>query len=369
MSQLNHYPFWAPRFWHGMQTHHWWRLLAANGFRVHPVRWGLAATVSLATLFNTKMAILQDVFHGHALRNSRLERDPLFILGHWRSGTTYLHELVSHDERFVTPTTYQCFAPGHFVLTQSTIPKLLWFAMPSRRPMDNVEVGWGSPQEDEFALCAMGLPSPYTRVAFPNRPPQHMQYLNMEGLSDAEIQNWSDGLMRFLRGVMYGRQGRVVLKSPTHTGRVGLLSKMFPEARFIHLVRDPKVLFPSTVRLWQSLDHVQALQLPRHDRLEDYVLDAFDAMYAGFNRHAPTLPANRLIDVHYEQLVADPVSTMRQVYSQLELGDFAPIETKLSEVVARKKDYRTNKYQINDAQLAQISSRWADYFSRYGYDT
>jgi hypothetical protein len=366
-ESFHDYPFWAPRFWHGMQLHHWWHLLTSNRCQVHPSRLGLAATVSLASIFNTKMSILQDVIYGHAIRQSPAVSDPVFILGHWRSGTTYLHELLSHDDRFVTPTTYQCFAPGHFVLTQSTIPKLLWFAMPSRRPMDNVEVGWNSPQEDEFALCAMGLPSPYTRMAFPNRPPQNLEYLNMEGLSEEAIERWSTALVFFLQAVMHGRQGRLVLKSPTHTGRIGLLSRLFPEARFIHLVRDPFVLFPSTLRLWQSLDRVQAFEVPRHQDLESYVLEAFDQMYRGFDRHAPGLSPDRLSHVRYEALVQDPLAELERLYDQLQLGDFASVRSRLTDVAAQKKDYRTNRYQITDAQRDMITRRWSDYVARYGY--
>jgi len=147
-SKKAKYPAWAPRFWHGMLWRDWWRLLARHHFRVHPWRWGLATTVSIQTAFNSVLAALTRWRYRRQVAQTALVGPPVFIVGHWRSGTTYLHELLSCDERFATPTTFQCFAANHFLLTEAWLPKLVWFLMPSRRPMDNVRTAWDSPQDD-----------------------------------------------------------------------------------------------------------------------------------------------------------------------------------------------------------------------------
>ena len=48
--------------------------------------------------------------------------------------------------------------------------------------MDHVKTGFDRPQEDEFALCMLGQPSPYTAIAFPNNPPRDHAYLDLEGV-------------------------------------------------------------------------------------------------------------------------------------------------------------------------------------------
>ena len=126
----------------------WLRLLASHGFRVHPTRWGIALGATVTAGFNSKMRLVQLAFRGHAIQKTQLPQDPLFVLGHWRSGTTFLHELLSLDQRFHTPTTYQCFAAPHFLITESVLTRLLWFLIPSKRPMDNMKAGWHAPQED-----------------------------------------------------------------------------------------------------------------------------------------------------------------------------------------------------------------------------
>jgi hypothetical protein len=199
------------------------------------------------------------------LRTPPVTPPPLFILGHWRSGTTLLHELMMLDQRFCCPSTYQCFAPGHFLLTEDVLTRLLAWMMPAKRPMDNVAAGWSRPQEDEFALANLGAPSPYRRMAFPATSSSEPVALDVTKLEPAELDRWKQTLRRFLNRLAVRDPRRPVLKSPPHTARIGVLAEMFPEARFLHVVRDPYVVIPSTLRLWRSLHDVQALQtdLPR----------------------------------------------------------------------------------------------------------
>ena len=104
------YPAWSPRFWHGMRFGDWIGLLAENRCRIHPLRWAMVGLISLITPFNTVMLRVQRLWYGRRIDATPIQ-PPLFIIGHWRSGTTFLHELMVLDDRFTYPTTYQCFAP------------------------------------------------------------------------------------------------------------------------------------------------------------------------------------------------------------------------------------------------------------------
>jgi hypothetical protein len=364
---FNPYPAWCARFWHGMRLGDWGKLAARNRFRIHPLRWGLATTVTLVTIFNSVMSRVQQAIYGRKIRRTRITADPVFIIGHWRSGTTYLHELMVLDDRFTYPTTYECFAPNHFLVTEAWFTKLFWFAVPAQRPMDNVKVGWDNPQEDEFALCGLGVPSPYLRMAFPNGPDRYDEYLDLDSLSPGELESWKAGLSKFVQMLTLRHGKRVILKSPTHTGRLKVLAQMFPGAKFVHVVRHPDALFPSTMRLWQSLDLVQGLQIPRHDRLDQYVHGAFERMYASFERGRSELAENRICDVRYEDLVRDPVGELARIYRSLDLGDFEYVRKKIEQYVGGQKEYRTNRHELEPATAAEIRRRWGDYMRRYGY--
>lgn len=366
-SDTNPYPLWAPRFWHGMLVSDWLKLVMRHRARIHPLRWGLAIGVSFATLFNSKMRLAQLALYGHRISKTPVPDDPIFILGHWRSGTTFLHELMSIDDRFTTPTTFQCFCANHFLLTQAWLTRLLWFLLPSRRPMDNVAAGWHAPQEDEFALCSMGVPSPYLRMAFPNDSIEDLEYLDMDGLGPVQLDEWKSAFVEFLRRMSVGHSKRIVLKSPTHTGRIRLLSQMFPNAKFIHIARDPYDVVPSTLRLWKSLDDVQGLQIPHYKGLESYVHRAYARMYGGYRSFRASLQEHQIIDIRYESLVEDSCGVMQQIYDQLQLGNFDVVRPELERTLQAKRDYKKNVHQLDQELVASINHHWREYFEDYGY--
>ena len=288
---LNYYPFWTPRFWHGMTLGSWLRFIGPRCHRVNPLRAPMALIVTFCAAVNSLLHLAQQLRFGRAIAETKLDQPPLFILGHWRSGTTYLHELLVLDDQFAFPTTYECFAPNHFVLTGRILPRLLGFLLPAKRPNDDMAVSFDHPQEDEFAMVAMGAPSSMLRLAFPNDPPPCMELLDMQGVAPDDLRRWKEALLTFVRMQTYLKGKPLVLKSPPHTGRIQVLAELFPEAKFIHLVRDPFVLFPSTRRLWYALESVQGFQLPRYEHLDEYVLSAFERMYGGFEQQRGAIDA------------------------------------------------------------------------------
>jgi hypothetical protein len=365
-AKTNAYPFWSPRLWHGMRFRDWWRLLARNHFRIHPLRWVMAAIITKITLIDSALYRLQQLRHGRKIDETPIE-PPVFIVGHWRSGTTHLHELLVQDDRFAFPSTYECFAPWHFVVSEWIVPRFMGMLLPGKRPMDNMAVGFDRPQEDEFALCAMGAPTPYAGMAFPNNPQPYLEFLEMEGCDEKDLARFKKSLTWFMRSLTYYKKKRLVLKSPPHTGRIGVLSEMFPGARFVHIVRDPLTMFPSTRRLWPALIAPQALQHSKFPNLDEYVFDCFERMYRGFNKQRPSIDPDHLCEIRYEDLVRDPLGEVRAIYKKLNLGDFEYVRPKLEAYVSGQKDYQANRHDLEPQIVSEIQRRWGWYMERYGY--
>ena len=366
-NDFHNYPWWSPRFWHGMPMRVWFDLVRENHWKIAPSRLGLLGTISLASCFNSAAESLCKARFRRQLKSPPKTDPPVFIIGHWRSGTTLLHEILMLDDRFCCPSTYQCFAPSHFLLTETVLTTLLAWIMPSKRPMDNVAAGWHRPQEDEFALVNMGAASPYRRMAFPNTMPAEPTALDLETLTADEIDQWKSTLRRFISALAIRDDRRPVLKSPTHTARMATLSEMFPGARFIHIVRDPFIVFPSTKRLWHSLHHVQAMQIDSEKHAKEYVFKCFDTMYSAFERDRAKLKEGQLHEIHYEELVADPVASMKIAYKKLALGDFERVRPAFERQAESMKEYTTNTYQHDSRIVSEITKRWQPFIQRYGY--
>ncbi|MDX1387137.1 MAG: sulfotransferase, partial [bacterium] len=129
---------------------------------------------------------------------------------------------------------------------------------------------WKSPQEDEVALANLGMPSSFLTIVFPNRPPQDPEYIDLESLSPAKRERWKKTVKRFYQHLTYLQPGRLILKSPQHTWRLKILLEMFPNARFVHMVRDPFIVFPSTVHFWKTMYLLHGLQTPNFKTLNEY---------------------------------------------------------------------------------------------------
>ena len=195
------------------------------------------------------------------------------VLGYWRSGTTLLHEFLSLDDRYCFPTTHACMNPHHFLLTEASV--LARGGPGAPRPMDDMQVLPGSPQEDEFALLSLGARSPYEALIMPQRLREALKLADPADLTQTDQKKWRSAFLDFLSGVSVRGGGRpIVLKSPTHGFRVSSLRELLPDARFVLIVRDPATNFESVVRMWKKMFETYAFgPLPTDDEIREAVIE------------------------------------------------------------------------------------------------
>jgi hypothetical protein len=255
-------------------------------------------------------------------------------------------------------------------MSRYTLRPIAALVMPKKRPIDNMEAGFDRPQEDEFALAAMGLPSPYRNIIFSNNGLNiDTEYLTLRNVSDSDRKTWLDGLDTFLKTLTFQSPGkRVILKSPPHTGRIKTILERYPDAKFIHIHRNPYSIFPSTYNLWMRLSKDEGAQNPKGVGMEDYVFNSLNTMYDAFEEDVEQLPANQFCDIAFKDLTADPVETLRKIYQVLELDGFDDVRTIFQEYAASQKEYKKNKFSMDPALKDQIAVRWKRYFDRYGYE-
>ncbi len=321
------------------------------------------------TALNSALAAVDRIFYGRRVEAVKLAKPPLFILGHWRAGTTFLHELLIRDPAHTYFNTYQCFTPHHFVLTEKLLVPWIGIFVPERRPMDNMAAGWNRPMEDEFALQSLGVPTPYMSAMFPNRGEVFPEYLSLRDLPEGAREKWKHELLTFCKRLAYGDNRRIVIKSPAHTARISTLLEMFPDAKFVHIARDPYALYRSTVGLWRSLNAEEGLQVIRDESwLGPFVIDSLRRMYDAYLEDRTLLTEDQLVELRYEDLVSYPETQLRMVYERLDLGDFERVKPALDAHLHDVRDYRKNRHSIDDDVREGIRVQWARYFDEFGYD-
>lgn len=361
------YPWWALRFWHGMTLGVWLALLRRHGFRISPSRLWLVVLVTLFSLFNSLLAACTQWYCWFRLRKARPHPQPVILVGHHRSGTTLLHELMVTDARWGYPDTYQCFAPSHALLTRRHLIGWLEWLLPRQRPEDGMKVGLRLPQEDEFALMNLGAPSPYEEMGFPLDPESPWQALDLDKGDPALRKLWQDTFEKFLRSLAAADSRPPVIKSPLHMARIGLILERIPGARFVHIRRNPYQVIPSWISMSRGLQESQGLGRMGDKGLERH-LQNYHEVFELFERHLPKLGPGRFHELTYEDLVADPKRELGRLYAALGIEGFDPETPALRRRLEEMREFKPVQRRIPaPADLDRMEAAFGDRARKWGY--
>lgn len=228
---------------------------------------------------------------------------------------------------------------------------------------------WGieRPQEDEFALFACGVPSPYAMFFFPRRDSPDLAYLDFEGVPAAGVDRWCRAHRRFLRTLAWRDPRPAVLKSPPHTARLRVLADAYPRARFVHIARDPRAVIPSTRNMIEALAQSFGLQPPDRGRIHVLAFALHERLHRALERAVPHVGADRFHELRYEDLVADPLGEMRRLYAGLKLAPSKAMEARIARYLDETNGAKPARYALADDERREIETRCEAMMRRYGY--
>lgn len=338
-------------------------LLAGNLSHVGIRRYPLILSVAATSCINSIVVRLS------GLKSRPPARSPVIILGFWRSGTTWLHDLLSADPRHVAPTTVQCLYPRSFPAAEYLAPIVYPF-IPRKRPMDAMAVSPTSPQEDEFAILNAGLASPYRYFAFPSAMADKIDSTGCWPETESERMEWLDTWRRFVDQLAFRAGGRrLVLKSPAHTGRIGQILKAYPDAKFVHISRAPTSLLASNLNMFEAFTATQTFEarLPSQKARAEMVFRLFRRVYDSYFAEREMIPSGNLLEISYEHLIDDPAALASQIYGFLRAEGKVPEEVRL--MIGARQNYQPEKHEtLSEEDLARLRLECADYSEAFGYE-
>lgn len=327
----------------------------------------LVAGMLASAIARTPFRVL-DAFEARRRRPIE-EVNPLFIVGHWRSGTTHLHNLLSRSPHFGIIRPLAAGIPDEMLTLGRWLRPLLERALPSDRAVDRVAVSPDSPQEDEIPLANMGGVSIFHGLYFPRSLMRHVERgVLMDGLSDGERARWIRLERRLLTKAAID-QGTpdLLIKNVASTARVGLLREVWPRARFIFIRRSPYEVFASTRAYYRTMLAMLALQ--RHDRIDvdSFVLETYPRVMDRYIEDARSLATGSLAEVSYESLVADPMGELERVHRVLELPGWDVAAPRIAEYLGSLRGYQRNALRMSRADLDRVERAWGRYIDMWGY--
>ncbi len=345
----------------------WLRILGANRFAIPPRYWPRAAVITACSLVNTPFAGYERARFRSRWQQTRVE-PPLFVVGHYRSGTTFLHNLLALDSQFAFPNTYEARFGSTFLTTEGLFSWLVKFLLPRKRPQDNMGLALKAPQEDEFALCALSGTTPYMSYIFPRRADDYDRYLTLRDVPAGGREAWRDALLLLFKKLTFKYGKPLLLKSPPHTARIKELLEMFPEARFVHVHRHPHAVFQSTRNLYLTGPRWSALQGDHGHDVDERVLRQYAALHEAFFAACDEIPAGHYHELAFEALERDPVREVKRIYEALSLTGFSLVENRLRDYVGGLSGYQKSEYPDLSPELRRrIATVWKRCFEEWGY--
>lgn len=328
---------------------------------------------------------IDDVLHPDYRRQAT--GSPIFIVAAPRSGTTFLHRLMSLDEQFTTIKLIESFFPtvtGHRVIDAMSRVNgrvggaIRWL----RERADNKyfgaweglhDTGLNQDEEDE-AIWALAFATPaiWLVLPFPERF-AHLRFVDKMPADKraALIDHYRGCVQRHL----FANPGKTLLgKNVLLPGRFETVQAALPNARFIHILRHPYEAIPSTLSLftilWRWHSPEVPLDGPEAHALAKLMIDYYRDLHVR-SLASEAAGEQTFYNVTYRDLLADPVGHIERVYDRFGLTMTDPLRARLvSEVHVRRAFKSEHQYSLAQFGLTReyVYRELADVFERYGFE-
>ena len=294
---------------------------------------------------------------------------PLLIVGFGRTGSTLLHHLLALDPDARAPLFWELLTPSPPPRpeTAATDPRIeiaqrrleaFTAADPSIRQIHPMAAR--APDECHWMMRH----SPLTPMLY--QAPEYWDWLKR--LRDSELEQlYLHYRLQVQHLQLFNRRQHWVSKATTHLHFMPVLFGVFPDASLIRLHRDPGHAVPSLCSLVAGYRRLFSLRVDYHE-VGTTILDMFaDHMKRSMN--APARHADQIIDVRFEDLIADPIGAVRRIYGQLGYPYGAAFEQAMARHLEKDRAaakprhvYAPEQFGLSRAQVTERSAeylRWA----------
>ncbi len=347
----------------------WFRVARRFGREIDFAHYGTAASITAWTIGTIPLRLYEHVWYRRRVEQTKFSEPPVFVIGHWRSGTTNTQNLLLQDPQFSHLSLLHCAAPNGFLSIPKPLVQFVKNRLPMSRPMDAVPVGLDKPMSEEFAMVGCSDLTHYLGYFFPQIIDETFRRtILFDGVTDSEIRRWKQSYLWLLKKVTFENGGkRLLLKNPHHTGRLKHILEIFPDARFIHVIRNPYIVHASTCKLMHKMCDRFSLQQYDKSKLDDAVLQRHKLIMDRFFADQHIIPKGNLVEIRHEDLVEDQIPVLEDVYQRLGLPGFEAARPKITEYVESIGTYSNNHYDFDEAAISRVQKVLGPLADRWGY--
>jgi hypothetical protein len=296
-------------------------------------------------------------------------KEPIFITGLPRSGTTFLQTLLAQDPGNSTPLSWQTMQPypdGRDRVRDRRVQRAEWELRAFRRISPEVEglhpLAADTPQE-----CTEITAHVFQSLRFDTTYwiPSYLAWLEKRGHSAAFAFH-----KRFLQHLQAqaGGSRNWVLKCPDHVFTLDAIREVYPDARFVFVHRHPAAVLASVAKL------TEALRAPFTRRLDKPAIGAevSERWRLGSEKILEAdaaLPFGRVLHLHYDEVTRQPLAALEKLYRHFERPFDEAARSRIAGFVARRPrgGYEVNRYEPAEFGLddGMIADRFAPYIRAF----
>jgi hypothetical protein len=242
--------------------------------------------------------------------------------------------------------------------------------MPDKRPSDGVELNIDFPQEDEFAFSNLQWNAYYNFFYFPKQYKIFFERaVHHKNLTEEEIELWYKSYDTLLKKALIDKKGeRLIVKNPVNTARIDKILKLYPDAKFLYIYRNPVTVFFSTQRFFQQLNPTLWLHEVDNRFIDNMIFDVYNWLMDDYLVQKSLIPAGNLMEIRFEEFEQNPVKEMENIYLHLLKEDFSLVKNHFSDYFHTQKSHKKNKYLVEAETIAEIRKHLGKYIEMYGYE-
>jgi omega-hydroxy-beta-dihydromenaquinone-9 sulfotransferase len=318
-------------------------------------------------LWSSLFCTIEKFQYGKLIATTPLPDEPVIIIGSWRTGSTYLHQLLRFDPNRTVPDNFQIHLPDSFLFSVKYYKPVMKFLMGknARRTFDNVSVCADEPQEDEFAILKMCGQSPLLNLIYPDSDRFFLLNYDNYELEGEDYDEWGKAMTELCTKINIASSKQIILKNPFHSLRIKTIRRLFPRAKFIHIYRHPFNVIPSSINMWNIVGPQNAMRPGFVKATVKDTVEVFDRVLNYIHLHTKDLPEQSFCEIKYEDLEENPLEEIKNAYNKLGLPFNSTFEESLK--VPNSKKFVKNKYSLSEEDKSFISEKLKHHMERYGY--
>lgn len=304
--------------------------------------------------------LLEILIYDRKIRSHNLIQDPIFILGHWRSGTSHLQSLLCKDPKNVSTTIFNFLFSDNYYLTESWLKKplnILCSLFKVKYAFQRLPMNFDIPGELDPGLCANCSSHSYTwGHLFPKKFNIWLdKYIIIQNEKCAS--DWINDYDYLIRKLSFKNKNKqLIVKSPGDTAKVEILLSKYPNAKFIYIHRNPIDVFHSSRYLWGIIQKQNSFQKISDLQIDEYILNAYKKVLLKYLDSRDSIPVSQLVELGFNEIQHKPLQVLKEVYDKLNLGTFPKEE--LDSFLQENKSYKINQYSTSSELEEKILSEW-----------